>query len=72
LEVIDIKSIRGVAKVLGTIVSLAGVMTMTLYKGPAVKNLWSALIHIEGNNMVQENWLKGSVLVVASCITWSI
>ncbi|KAI3871086.1 hypothetical protein MKX03_019828 [Papaver bracteatum] len=59
LEVIDIKSIRGVAKVLGTIVSLAGVMTMTLYRGPAEKNLW-------------KNWLKGSVLLVASCITWSM
>ncbi|XP_026421556.1 WAT1-related protein At2g39510-like [Papaver somniferum] len=72
LEVIDIKSIRGVAKVLGTVVSLAGVMTMTLYRGPAVKNLWSAIIHIGGNSTIQENWLKGSVLVVASCITWSM
>ncbi|KAI3892526.1 hypothetical protein MKW92_011394 [Papaver armeniacum] len=51
---------------------LGGVMTMTLYRGPAVKNLWSAIIHIGGNSMVQENWLKGSVLVVASCITWSM
>ncbi|KAI3959223.1 hypothetical protein MKW92_010318 [Papaver armeniacum] len=54
LEVIDIKSIRGVAKVLGTVVSLAGVMTMTLYRGPAILKI------------------SNTVLVVASCITWSM
>ncbi|MCD9559951.1 hypothetical protein HAX54_018330 [Datura stramonium] len=61
------------AKIIGTLVSLAGVMTMTLYKGVALKNLWQPLIYIhQGNNVVKENWVKGSILTVASCITWSI
>ncbi|GFY84957.1 hypothetical protein Acr_03g0017310 [Actinidia rufa] len=72
LEVLDLRKTRGVAKVLGTLVSLAGVMTMTLYKGSIVRNLWDPLIHLNGNTTVHENWLKGSILTVSSCITWSI
>ncbi|CAL8989961.1 unnamed protein product [Prunus brigantina] len=72
LEVLNLRNRRGLAKVLGTLVSLAGVMTMTLYKGPIVRNLWHPLIHVEGKSSIHENWLKGSILTVASCITWSI
>lgn len=46
---------------------------MTLYKGPALKKFGDGLIHIRGSTtVVQENWLRGSLLTVASCITWSI
>ncbi|KAG6420959.1 hypothetical protein SASPL_117505 [Salvia splendens] len=73
LEVVNIRSPRGIAKILGTGVSLAGVMTMTLYKGASLRKIGDALIHINGiTSVVQEKWLKGSLLVVASCITWSI
>ncbi|XP_019265762.1 PREDICTED: WAT1-related protein At4g08290-like [Nicotiana attenuata] len=54
-------------------VSLAGVMTMTIYKGPVVKNLGHPLIYIDrGNSVVHENWLKGLTLTVVSCIRWSM
>ncbi|KAG8658577.1 WAT1-related protein At5g07050 [Manihot esculenta] len=72
LEGLDLGNPRGIAKVVGTLVSLAGVMTMTLYKGPIMANLWPPLIHIHrktGSN--HESWLKGSILTVASCISWS-
>ncbi|KAL2530324.1 WAT1-related protein [Forsythia ovata] len=73
LEVVNIRSPRGIAKIIGTVVSLAGVMTMTLYKGPVVKKLGHALIHISGSTtVIHEHWLKGSLLTIASCITWSI
>ncbi|EEF33065.1 WAT1-related protein At2g39510 isoform X2 [Ricinus communis] len=73
LESLDLRNPRGLAKLLGTLVSLAGVMTMTLYKGPKMKNLSVTPIHIEGNTASNhENWLKGSILTVASCITWSV
>ncbi|KAF3328236.1 WAT1-related protein [Carex littledalei] len=71
LEYLDAKSARGIAKILGTIVSLAGVTIMTLYKGPAVKNLWHGIGHIEGGT-IHEDWLKGALLTIASCISWSI
>ncbi|KAI3911726.1 hypothetical protein MKX01_029487 [Papaver californicum] len=54
LEVLDIRSSRGMSKILGTSLSFAGVLTMTL------------------NSIEHENWLKGSLLAVASCMTWSI
>ncbi|KAK9288635.1 hypothetical protein L1049_017095 [Liquidambar formosana] len=73
LEVLNLRDPRGKAKIIGTLVSLAGVMTMTLYKGPIMRNLWNPLIHIQGKNAgTHENWLKGSILTVASCISWSI
>ncbi|KAL8048148.1 hypothetical protein ABFX02_07G044700 [Erythranthe guttata] len=73
MEIVNIRNPRGIAKILGTVVSLVGVMTMTLYKGPALKNIGHALIHIKGSTgVVEGNWLKGSLLTVASCITWSI
>nr|GLL43596.1 WAT1-related protein At4g08300-like [Ipomoea trifida] len=73
LEVVDIHSPRGIAKVLGTLVSLAGVMIMTLYKGPVLKKLWHPPISIsKGNTNIQENWVKGSILTVASCIAWAM
>ncbi|KAJ4784529.1 WAT1-related protein [Rhynchospora pubera] len=71
LEYLDVKSARGLAKILGTIVSLAGVTIMTLYKGPAAKTLWHGIGHIQAGH-IHENWLKGALLTIASCISWSI
>ncbi|XWS31447.1 hypothetical protein CRYUN_Cryun23aG0076700 [Craigia yunnanensis] len=71
MEVVDVKNPRGIGKILGTLISLAGVTTITLYKGPAVQSLWSAPIHIKRLS-VHENWGKGSILTVASCIMWAL
>ncbi|MCE3049969.1 hypothetical protein HAX54_046223 [Datura stramonium] len=61
LEIVNVRDPRGMAKIIGTLVSLAGVMTMTLYKGVALKNLWQPLIYIhQGNNVVEGKWVKGS------------
>ncbi|XP_020574559.1 WAT1-related protein At5g07050-like [Phalaenopsis equestris] len=71
LEIVDIKKAHGKAKVAGTIISLAGVTTMTFYKGKTIRNLWGALILIQGRTL-HKNQIKGSILVVLSCITWSM
>ncbi|KAL3592818.1 hypothetical protein D5086_011458 [Populus alba] len=34
LEIVDLRNPRGIAKIVGTLLSLAGVLTITLYKGP--------------------------------------
>ncbi|XLS90518.1 hypothetical protein HN51_066526 [Arachis hypogaea] len=54
--------------------SLGGAMTMTLYKGPTMRNLWRPLIHIPGKSAAatHENWLKGSLLAVIGCVSWYI
>ncbi|PKU78876.1 WAT1-related protein At2g39510-like [Dendrobium catenatum] len=71
LEHLNVQSLQGSAKVIGTMVCLAGVIIMTLYKGSAVRNLWGAVIHMQGNT-IHENWLKGSIFTVTSCVTWSV
>ncbi|KAF0913774.1 hypothetical protein E2562_024639 [Oryza meyeriana var. granulata] len=73
MEIVDVRSLRGLAKIAGTVVSFAGVTTMTLYKGAAMSSTWKAPIRIHGGGGgVHESWLKGSFLAVASCICWSI
>ncbi|KAG9441109.1 hypothetical protein H6P81_016963 [Aristolochia fimbriata] len=72
LESLNAKSAKGLAKIFGTLISLAGVLTISLYKGPIVKNLWSAPINIPQTSHVHEEWLKGCILSVATCITLSV
>ncbi|XP_058077976.1 WAT1-related protein At4g08300-like [Magnolia sinica] len=71
LEGLD-RSTRGMAKIAGTLVSLAGVMVMTLYRGPVLRNVGDAPIHIQASTTIHENWMKGSILTVACCITWAL
>ncbi|XP_021863129.1 WAT1-related protein At5g07050-like [Spinacia oleracea] len=72
MEVLDIWNPRGAAKVLGTLISLGGVLAMTLYKGSVIKSIWNPLLHIQGSTTTNENWLMGSILTTASCLSWSI
>ncbi|KAK2648647.1 hypothetical protein Ddye_016136, partial [Dipteronia dyeriana] len=69
--IVDVRNPRVIAKILGTIISLAGVMIMILNKGQAMQSLKGDLIHI-GNNSTHEDWIKGSILTVTSCITSSV
>ncbi|KAK7355908.1 hypothetical protein VNO80_15172 [Phaseolus coccineus] len=71
LEVVDVKKPRGVAKVFGTVLSLIGAFIMTLYKGHTIQSLRGAPFHVRGN-FVHNNWIKGSLLSGASCISWSL
>uniref|UniRef100_A0A453J181 WAT1-related protein n=1 Tax=Aegilops tauschii subsp. strangulata TaxID=200361 RepID=A0A453J181_AEGTS len=73
MEIVDLRSARGLAKVAGTAVSFAGVTTMTLYKGAAIASPWRAPVHIpSGGDAAHNAWLKGSLLAVASCVCWSV
>jgi len=71
LEVVDFKKPRGLAKVFGTVLSLIGAFIMTLYKGHTIQSLRGAPFHVRGN-FVHNNWVKGSLLAGASCISWSL
>lgn len=70
LEALDVRNPRGIAKILGTLISLAGVITMTFYKGPAIQSFLGTSKHT--TNSTHKSWTKGSILIIASCITWSI
>lgn len=73
LEVVDLQNSKGIAKVLGTLISLGGVMIMTFYKGPLIRHIWHPFIHIQHKaTNLHEDWLKGSLLTVSSCLSWAI
>lgn len=71
LEAVDFKSPRGIAKILGTVLSLTGALVMILYKGHTIQSLKGAPFHI-GSKMAHNNWIEGSILTVGSCISWSL
>lgn len=63
LENVNIRSIYGQAKVVGTLVCVGGAMVMTLYKGPV---LLKAV-----NGLGLDTWMVGALLLFASCFVWS-
>ncbi|KAK6937803.1 hypothetical protein RJ641_031311, partial [Dillenia turbinata] len=62
--------IASMLNAVGTLVSLAGAMTVSLYKGPDVRSVNSAPIHI-AKSIVHESWMTGSIFAVVSCMSWS-
>ncbi|XP_021770203.1 WAT1-related protein At1g43650-like [Chenopodium quinoa] len=71
LETLNLRKHRGLAKATGTLVSLAGVMVIALYRGPAIRRLYEPPIHLTKSEF-HKNWIKGPILSLASCISWSI
>ncbi|XP_070051064.1 WAT1-related protein At5g07050-like [Nicotiana tabacum] len=80
MEKVDIKKVRCQAKVLGTIVTVAGAMLMTLYKGHVVNLLWSNHINSTTNSSISEtsgatnsdkDWFKGSILLIFATFAWA-
>ncbi|GMH02350.1 hypothetical protein Nepgr_004189 [Nepenthes gracilis] len=71
LEDLDVRDSHGLAKVIGTAFSLIGAMSLTLYRGKEIRCPWNSPIHLTRSTF-HKDWIKGSVLCVASCIAWSI
>eukprot|EP01018_Ginkgo_biloba_P018395 Gb_01065 [translate_table: standard] len=74
LERVGIRSLAGQAKIIGTTVCVGGAMLLTFYKGITIK-LWSSPFHLnDHHNNVKKSeseWVKGSLLLVGSCFSWS-
>ncbi|KMT15247.1 hypothetical protein BVRB_3g063560 [Beta vulgaris subsp. vulgaris] len=77
MEKVDIKKLRCQAKVVGTIVTVAGAMLMTLYKGRVVNMFWSAHIHpahtasAAAAAAADKDWAKGSILLILATLAWA-
>uniref|UniRef100_A0A7N0UCI9 WAT1-related protein n=1 Tax=Kalanchoe fedtschenkoi TaxID=63787 RepID=A0A7N0UCI9_KALFE len=77
MERIDIKKIRCQAKMIGTAVTVAGAMLMTLYKGPVVDMLSSTgSTQMTGSSDAaaandKDEWFKGSMLVIVATLAWA-
>ncbi|PIA53220.1 hypothetical protein AQUCO_00900064v1 [Aquilegia coerulea] len=76
MEKVDIKKLRCQAKVLGTIVTVAGAMLMTLYKGPIMELFWAKHPHTHESNAntngaSDKDWFKGSILLIIATLAWA-
>ncbi|XVE52339.1 hypothetical protein DITRI_Ditri02bG0115000 [Diplodiscus trichospermus] len=77
MEKIDIKKVRCQAKIVGTMVTVAGAMLMTLYKGPIVELFWSKNVHPRQSHATdttgtnEKDWVKGSIFLILATLAWA-
>lgn len=73
IEHVKIKEARSRAKIIGTILTLCGALTMTLYKGPIVNLIPTAtnVHHTSSNDSMNQHWVMGTVLILVGCCAWS-
>ncbi|KAL5551191.1 hypothetical protein UlMin_001367 [Ulmus minor] len=79
MERVKIRSLRGQAKVTGTLMCIGGSLLFTFWKGgwllkgiaekPLININNDSTSHVNGYH--KENWIKGSVLILTSHIAWS-
>ncbi|XP_050216078.1 WAT1-related protein At4g30420-like isoform X2 [Mercurialis annua] len=67
LEKVNIRSLRSIAKISGTILCISGAICMALLKGPELLNSELLLINPEGSN-----WVLGCLLLTGGCCFWSL
>ncbi|KAF7148284.1 hypothetical protein RHSIM_Rhsim03G0261900 [Rhododendron simsii] len=60
LEKVDIRTLRSIAKIIGTVLCVGGAVSMVLLRGPKLLN-----------NSGSKNWLVGSFLLFGSSCCWS-
>ncbi|KAK6228559.1 hypothetical protein SCA6_000899 [Theobroma cacao] len=77
MEKVDVKKVRCQAKIVGTLVTVAGAMFMTLYKGPIVELFWTKSIHPRQSNgtdtagTTDKDWVKGSIFLIIATLAWA-
>ncbi|KAF5823550.1 putative EamA domain-containing protein [Helianthus annuus] len=74
LEVVNLKSIRSQAKVVGTITTIAGAMVMTLVKGPVLELFWTKGRHsgnVTNNGVDLHHSLKGAIMITIGIFSWA-
>ncbi|KAJ0713824.1 putative EamA domain-containing protein [Helianthus annuus] len=79
MEILDMKKVRCQAKVIGTIVTVAGAMLMTLYKGNVVELFWTKHVHTHHvsettsatSGSSDKDWVFGSILLIIATFAWA-
>ena len=73
LEQVDLSRRHGVAKVVGTVVSIGGATVIILYKGLPLfhHNLHvKSLVTLSSSSPIL-NWTLGCVFILGHCLSWS-
>ncbi|KAG2327313.1 hypothetical protein Bca52824_010041 [Brassica carinata] len=78
IEKVELKRRDGIAKVVGTFVSVAGSLVITLYKGPTIYEpslrTMDQSINVggsEGDEEENKNWTLGCLCLMGHCLCWS-
>lgn len=78
MEKIDIKKVRCIAKIVGTLVTVAGAMMMTLYRGPIVEMVWAKHSHLNNKahgtsttGSLDKEWLLGCTFLIIATLAWA-
>ncbi|XP_058190082.1 WAT1-related protein At4g08290-like [Rhododendron vialii] len=73
LEQVKIKEVRSQAKVMGTLLTFAGALIMTIYKGPIINFIWSqkASHLVQSNDPSDKHWLTGTLCILVGCFAWA-
>ncbi|AES66298.1 putative EamA domain-containing protein [Medicago truncatula] len=74
MEQVNIRSLRTIAKIIGTIIGVSGAVFIALLKGPKLLNAESITSKsIIGTTLgSDENWLLGCLVLFGSCVAWSV
>ncbi|KAF6159881.1 hypothetical protein GIB67_032965 [Kingdonia uniflora] len=70
MEKLNLRSWSSRAKLLGTIVSISGAFTVTLYKGPPIIIFFSTPLQLSLSP--QPNWILGGILLAVTCLLAAI
>lgn len=76
MEKIDMKKVIYQVKVLGTAVTVAGAMLMTLYKGRVVEMIWtknheSHVTDTTSTGSADKEWFAGCILLIIATFAWA-
>uniref|UniRef100_A0A0E0HGA3 WAT1-related protein n=1 Tax=Oryza nivara TaxID=4536 RepID=A0A0E0HGA3_ORYNI len=82
MEKLELKKVRCQAKIAGTLVTVAGAMLMTLYKGPLMEMAWSrhagagaaeapAAAAAAAAAISGRDWFLGSMFVIVATLAWA-
>ncbi|XP_022753349.1 WAT1-related protein At1g21890-like isoform X2 [Durio zibethinus] len=73
LERVNLKEMRSIAKIIGTVIMVPGAVIMTLYKGPAINfiKLQGGSHHSATNEAEAKHWVAGTLMLLARCWGWS-
>jgi drug/metabolite transporter (DMT)-like permease len=76
MEKVHLRKLRCQAKIVGTLVTVAGAMLMTLYKGPVLEMVWSKHSYSHESNTTNnrtsdKEWFIGSILLIIATLAWA-